>query len=272
MSQLNTGINNPVANANGTYTQGIGCAYTAGSTTAVYCPDSSATQIVKIDRATYGDMLISMGPVSQELSYANGTITANTGVLNITGGMTGHICVLDWFIGTTNDIPGSPRAVITSLPGGGTVGCSTATGNYGISISLTSTYGPEQWVLRPSGIAGEPHGQSYSLASDAVQGAYSVTLTSAPSGINIGDIVLLDEDTIDNGGDPNSWLGPYTIQANFQGFANRYNRTLTQLVEVSGISGSTITFDFPVSYPFHTANAAQLTQYTGADADASRRR
>ena len=49
-------------------------------------------------------------------------------------------------------------------------------------------------------------GNSYNLASDAVQGAYSVTLTSTPSpAINVGDMVVIDENT-DN--DPNVVWGP----------------------------------------------------------------
>jgi len=34
-------------------------------------------------------------------------------------------------------------------------------------------------------------------------------------------------------------------------------------MEVSAVNGTTITFDTPLTYPFHTAYAAQLTTYTG---------
>ena len=35
-------------------------------------------------------------------------------------------------------------------------------------------------------------------------------------------------------------------------------------MEVSAVNGATITFDTPLTYPFHKAYAAQLTVYTGA--------
>jgi hypothetical protein len=94
-----------------------------------------------------------------------------------------------------------------------------------------------------------------------VQGAYSVNLASAPA-IHVGDIVLVDEST-DN--DPNVVYGP-----SFGGpgdgsrrWFGRQDRTLSQLMEVSAVNGTTITFDTPLTYPFHTAYAAQLTTYTG---------
>jgi len=74
--------------------------------------------------------------------------------------------------------------------------------------------------FRPSGITGELRGQSYSLASDAVQGAYSLTLTSTPSGLSVGDSVFLDEDTFNNSGDPNAWPGPRGAHPPLNGYTN----------------------------------------------------
>jgi hypothetical protein len=45
---------------------------------------------------------------------------------------------------------------------------------------------------------------------------------------------------------------------------NRQDRSLVQWMEVSAINGSSITFDTPLTYPYHTANAAQLTVTTGS--------
>ena len=120
-------------------------------------------------------------------------------------------------------------------------------------------------------------GNSYNLASDAVQGASSVTLTSTPSpAVKVGDIVGIDEDT-DN--DPNVVWGPsfggpgdgsrrwFTLgqQSNGQ---NRQDRSLAQLFEVSAVNGAAIAFDTPITYPYHTSSscsgcAAQLVTFTG---------
>ncbi len=47
-------------------------------------------------------------------------------------------------------------------------------------------------------------------------------------------------------------------------FVRSAYRSLAQVMEVSAVNGTTITFDTPLSYPFHKAYAAQLTVYTGA--------
>jgi len=176
-SQVNTGLNAVEAG----YGIATSCSVQSSAAQSVYCPDSTATQLIKNDRGS-------------NLNYE---------VLSVT-----------------------PAALDNT--------------GYGL-----------------------PTGTSYNLASDAVQGAYSVTLTSAPSpAINVGDIVLIDENT-DN--DPNVVWGP-----SFGGpgdgsrrWFSRQDRSLNQLMEVSAVNGATITFDTPLTYPFHTANSAQLTTYTG---------
>ena len=56
---------------------------------------------------------------------------------------------------------------------------------------------------------------SYTLASDAVQGAYSVTLTAAPSGISPGSIVTIDENATNH---PEAYLnGNITSSSGTQG-------------------------------------------------------
>lgn len=109
---------------------------------------------------------------------------------------------------------------------------------------------------------------SYTLASDAAQGSYSVTLSSTPSpAINVGDIVWLDENTWPPSGDPivNYGYGapsPFANINNLTGYGERTTDfSLTEMHQVASVSGATITFDSPVQYPFHTAYSATLSTF-----------
>jgi hypothetical protein len=114
-------------------------------------------------------------------------------------------------------------------------------------------------------------GNSYNLASDAVQGAYSITLTSTPSDVHVGDLVDVDEDT-DN--DPKVWWDPLQCPVgnncrNWFPWGSRPSRSLTQVMEVQAVNGATITFDSPLTYPYHTSAtcsgcAAQLSTLNGS--------
>ena len=117
-------------------------------------------------------------------------------------------------------------------------------------------------------------GNSYNLATDAVQGTYSVTLTSTPSpAIHVGDMVVIDENT---DSDANVVWGPsfgppgdgsrrwFTAGVQHSNSLNRQDRSLVQWLEVSAVKGATITFDTPLTYPYHEAYAAQLTVLTGS--------
>ena len=100
---------------------------------------------------------------------------------------------------------------------------------------------------------------TYALASNAVQGSYSVTLTSAPgSAITAGQMVWLDENTLS---DPNIVYGPsFAGDYNLIGYGERAtDYSLSEIHEVVSVSGSTVTFDSPVQYPFQTAYSATLT-------------
>jgi hypothetical protein len=152
--------------------------------------------------------------------------------------------------------------------------CTDSTATQLIKIDRATNANNAPIYLFPLGVL---IGNVYNLASDAVQGAYSVTLTSTPSpAIKVGDIVGIDEDT-DN--DPNVVWGPsfgppgdgsrrwFTLgqQSNGQ---NRQDRSLAQLFEVSAVNGATITFDTAITYPYHTSSscsgcAAQLVTFTG---------
>ena len=111
---------------------------------------------------------------------------------------------------------------------------------------------------------------AYNLSADAVQGAYNVTLTTAPSpAINPGDMVELIEDAQN---DPSVWYnaanfnsnpGSQYWQACPNGNGNLPYRHVCQMAEVASVNGATVTLDTPITYPFHTAYAAQLLTNTG---------
>jgi hypothetical protein len=104
------------------------------------------------------------------------------------------------------------------------------------------------------------YGTSYDLAADAVQGAFSVTLTATPSpAINQGDLIILDENSAN---DPNTYVGN-----NFSGFTRATGRNITEQKEVASVSGATITFVTPIMYPYHTSSTcsgcdAQVTTWS----------
>jgi hypothetical protein len=168
----------------------------------------------------------------------------NTGVNNVGGGSAYRSCV------------GPSTAMVV----GGDTFCVDPTATQIIKNDRGTNFNYGNLYVQPSA----SFGNSYNLASDAVRGAYSVTLTSTPNpAINIGDIVLIDENT-DN--DPNVVYGPSFGPPGdgSRRWFSRQDRTLSQLVEVSAVNGATLTFDTPLTYPFHTAYAAQLTAYTAA--------
>jgi hypothetical protein len=112
---------------------------------------------------------------------------------------------------------------------------------------------------------GENVSASTNLTSDALQGATSVTLASAPSPApQAGDIVLLDMVTTS---DPNVVWGPsFTASGpgSYCWFAVRCDRSLMQLLEVASFDSSTnvVTFTSPVNIAFTVANQAQLSQFS----------
>ncbi len=101
---------------------------------------------------------------------------------------------------------------------------------------------------------------SVDLASDAMQGTNFLTLVNN-SGIRVGEIVLLDENTDSN---PDVFWGPDHDPpggGSRRWFA-RQDRSLSQLMEVAAVSGNMVTFNTPFHTTFKTAYQAQLTRYT----------
>jgi hypothetical protein len=100
---------------------------------------------------------------------------------------------------------------------------------------------------------------SINLAANAIKGTNSVTLVSSPR-IGVGEIILIDQVT-DN--DPRVWWGP---QHNPPGGGSRrwfarQDRSLAQMMEVTAVSGNTVTFSTPFHMTFKTECAAQLSRY-----------
>jgi hypothetical protein len=103
--------------------------------------------------------------------------------------------------------------------------------------------------------------RSIDLAADAMQGTNTLSLVTNP-GIRVGEFVYIDENT-DN--DPEVFWGP---SHNPPGGGSRrwfirQDRSLTQMMEVSAVSGNSITFNTPFHTTFRTAYQAQLTRFTG---------
>jgi hypothetical protein len=100
---------------------------------------------------------------------------------------------------------------------------------------------------------------STNLASDAVKGSNSLTLVSNP-GIQVGEIVLVDHNT-DN--DPQVVWGPNhdAPGGGSRRWFIRQDRSLNQMLEVTAVSGTTITFATPFHITFKTLYAAQLSRY-----------
>jgi len=100
---------------------------------------------------------------------------------------------------------------------------------------------------------------SVNLAADASQGSHSLTLASNP-GLTVGQIVLVDENT-DNVSDVvyGPSFGPPGDGS--RRWFSRQDRTLNQMMEVTAVSGNTVTFATPLHYTFTVANQAQLSVY-----------
>jgi hypothetical protein len=167
----------------------------------------------------------------------------------------------------------------------------SSNGNCGSNPSPFIIIGPEEynnWVT------------STNLTADAAQGASSVHVASA-SGFAVGQMVLLDEMSnagwqpdVGVGGSSQVWAasdyrvtwekhnpsqsfddfssGQYPYQNNTagcwfstpaapSGTNQRCDRTTSEIKKISAISGTTITFDSPITISYRVANTAQLSYY-----------
>jgi hypothetical protein len=97
------------------------------------------------------------------------------------------------------------------------------------------------------------------LAADAIKGTNSLTLGHKPD-TRPGEIVLIDQVT---NNDPQVWWGP---QHNPPGGGTRrwfarQDRSLAQIMEVTAVNGSTVTFSTPFHITFKTEYEAQLSRF-----------
>ncbi len=137
--------------------------------------------------------------------------------------------------------------------------------------------GPARW--------GQPGGSSTNLTSDAVKGAYSVTVASA-SAFRAGQIVLLDELSgaawqadprgqvwaspdgrvtwqLHNPARPtDDPLKPTTpTSGDAAGWFCRQDRPTNEIKKIIAVSGNTVTFDTPVHISYRTSHTAQLSTF-----------
>jgi hypothetical protein len=103
-------------------------------------------------------------------------------------------------------------------------------------------------------------GGSTNLTANAAKGATSVSVTSA-TGFSVGQLVLIDET------DDSSYVDWGDSAANAPGGAGRLswfhraNRPVGQMLKISNINGTTITFTTPLHIAFRTTFTAQLTYW-----------
>ena len=101
------------------------------------------------------------------------------------------------------------------------------------------------------------------LAADALVGSFQLTLKSNP-GIFVGEILYIDQNTANH---PDVFWGPNNPpggagRAWFQRIANH---SLTQIVEVTAVSGNTITFNTPLHCSFLVTYGAAVTRWNWSD-------
>jgi hypothetical protein len=101
--------------------------------------------------------------------------------------------------------------------------------------------------------------QSVNLAFDGLQGSSSITLASAPNPpLTVGEIVYLDQSTNTN---ITKWSSRSPPGDPSRSWFSRFDRPITQIVEVASISGTQVTFTTPLHIDFLTAYTAQLSRY-----------
>jgi hypothetical protein len=96
---------------------------------------------------------------------------------------------------------------------------------------------------------------STNLVTDAVKGARSVQVAST-AGLRAGQLVLIDAEA----NDALSHWGP-GCDTGCKSWFSRTNRPLSQMMEITSISGNTVTFSTPFHITFDTAHAAQLSRF-----------
>jgi hypothetical protein len=106
--------------------------------------------------------------------------------------------------------------------------------------------------LRPN-----PAGGSIDLAVTGAKGSHTVQVANA-AGFVVGQLVYLDE-TTDNV--RSQWNPKKHPPGAGRNWFCREDRPITQILEITGISGNTITFATPLHIDFRTSQSAQLSRF-----------
>src|SRR5262249_35699142 len=114
-------------------------------------------------------------------------------------------------------------------------------------------------LLRVTGYSPNQFASSTNLAADTIQGTYLLTLVRNP-GLRIGEIVLIAQ-VANNRPDVFWGLAHNGPGGGSRRWYIRQNRSLNQMMEITAISGNTITFATPLHGTFKTAYAAQLSHF-----------
>ena len=180
--------------------------------------------------------------------------------------------------------PDSPtqaiQSALDSCPAGQVVQLAAGTFNLDASIFITKGVvlrgappGPSQTRLVTSAQNAAPivigtrffkFTQPTNLASDAVKGTRTAVLTSVAGltpPLAVGELVLID--TVTNAlteWSPSSPPGDVS-----RGWYSRFDRPISQVMEVESVSGNTVTFTTPFHIGFATADQAQLSRFSHDD-------
>jgi lysophospholipase L1-like esterase len=121
---------------------------------------------------------------------------------------------------------------------------------------LTAPNGKEQPIVI-MGFQWPKPGSSVDLTLSAVKGTRSAAVSST-AGLTVGEIVLIDEltDTSITEWSPKSPPGDPS-----RGWFSRYDRPLSQTMEIASIAGNSVTFTTPFHINFDTSHSAQLSRF-----------
>lgn len=187
---------------------------------------------------------------------SNQVVLLTTGVFNINGnGLNFRTpnCTLRGS-GPGNNLNTGKNGVATSNSSGSFVVDPSATQLVKADRATNSGYA----VLYVGG--GVQFSSSTNLATDAELGSYSLTLASNP-GIQVGEFIFVDMNTTSH---PDVVWGPSfgpPGDGSRRWFV-RQDRSLNQIVEVTGVQGNLITFATPLHASFKVAYQAQVSRFT----------